>query len=340
MDKILIFAVAGSGKTTKILNSMDESRRSLVITYTNENLRSLESSLYDKYGCIPKHVSVRSYFSFLYGFCFRPYFSYDLRDNAYTWSIPPLYAAGEARYISKGRYIYGNRAAKYISAKGAMDKVRKRLERYFDCLFVDEVQDFASNDFDFLLELCKANVETLLVGDFHQHTFDTSRDGTTRKNLHKKGAPAYLKEFTNAGFLVDTSSLDKTLRCSPSVCRFIQDNVGIQIKSSRGDDTGVFVVDDQQEAIRLFEDGSKVKLFYENSKKYDGYTNNWGKSKGLNKYGDVCVVLNRKTAKLFKENRLGELPDSTRNKLYVACSRARGDLYILYEDHLRSFKGS
>ena len=166
----------------------------------------------------------------------------------------------------------------------------------------------------------------------------TSRDGTTRKNLHKRGASAYLKEFENAGFLVDTSSLDKTLRCSPSVCIFIQDNIGIQIKSGRGDDTAVVVVDTEPEAVRLFHDDSKVKLFYENSKKYDCYTNNWGKSKGLNKYGDVCVVLNRNTAKLFREGRLGELPDLTRNKLYVACSRARGDLYILYEDHLRSLK--
>jgi DNA helicase-2/ATP-dependent DNA helicase PcrA len=58
----------------------------------------------------------------------------------------------------------------------------------------------------------------------------------------------------------------------------------------------------------------------------------------LNKYVDVCVVLNLKTSKLFREGKLSELADSTKNKLYVACSRANRSLYILDESHLSEFK--
>ncbi|WP_284126429.1 hypothetical protein [Parerythrobacter aestuarii] len=341
MDKKLVFAVAGSGKTSLILNSIDDAKRSLIITYTNENLRSIEASLIEKYGHLPSHIHVRSYFSFLYSFCLRPYVSYKLRDNAYTWKLPTRSRAKttDARYyVSPRRYIYGNRAAKLVSVAGLMDKVRRRLARYYDDLYVDEVQDFAAHDFNFLLELSATDIDVLLVGDFFQHTFDTSRDGNVRKNLHKKGPGAYLKEFEAAGFEIDTDSLDKTWRCSAAVCAFIQSNIGINISSAREEDTKVHLIKDAGEALRLFDDDEKVKLFYQESKKYPCHSNNWGKCKGLNRYGDVCVVLNRTTAKAFEDGKLADLPEATRNKLYVACSRARGDLYILLEDHVRSRK--
>ncbi|HGU9215281.1 TPA: DNA helicase UvrD, partial [Escherichia coli] len=32
------------------------------------------------------------------------------------------------------------------------------------------------------------------------------------------------------------------------------------------------------------------------------------------------------------------LPPSSRNRLYVACSRARGNIYFIPESHLRRFR--
>ena len=341
MGKKLIFAVAGSGKTSLILKSIDDAKRSRIIAYTNENLRSIEASIIEKYGHLPKHIHVRSYFSFLYGFCLRPYISYKLRDNAYTWKAPPKSRAkttDTSYYVNSRRYLYGNRAAKLVSAGGLIDKVRRRLERYYDDFYVDEVQDFAAHDFNFLLELSAADIDILLVGDFFQHTFDTSRDASVQKNLHKRGPNAYLKEFESAGFEIDTVSLEKSWRCSPTVCEFIRSKIGINIYSTRTDDTKVYLVEGESEALKLFDDDDKVKLFYQNSRKYPCHSNNWGKSKGLNQYGDVCVVLNTATARAFENNKITELPEVTRNKLYVACSRARGDLYILFEDHVRCRK--
>lgn len=37
MDKKVIFAVAGSGKTTYIINGLSADKRSLIITYTTAN---------------------------------------------------------------------------------------------------------------------------------------------------------------------------------------------------------------------------------------------------------------------------------------------------------------
>ncbi len=343
MAKQLVLAVAGSGKTKRILDSISPHKRSLIITYTNENLRSLEASLVAKYGRIPENVCLLSYFSFLYTFCIRPYFSHALRDRSYTWKTPTYYpgAPGKdkiAHYMTKDRYLYANRAAKLVMECGATPKAIARLEKYFDSFFVDEVQDFAANDFNLLLALSQASIELLFVGDFFQHTFDTSRDGSTRKNLHKKGITAFTKEFSDAGLDVDTMTLDKTYRCSQEVCNFISSNLGVKIESHRKDQTTVTVVEDKDTARALFEDPSKVKLFYQENDKYGCFSNNWGKSKGLNGYGDVCVVLNQTSQKLFEEGKLIEMAEPSKNKLYVACSRANGDLYILNEKHLRDLR--
>lgn len=341
MAKQLIFAVAGSGKTTKILDSIPNNKRSLIITYTNENLKSLEFSLIKKYGFVPDYVCLQSYFSFLYKFCFRPIFSYKLQDHSYTWEPPSSFPSksNPKHYMTKNHYLYANRVAKFIIEKNAIEIINKRLEKYFDNLFVDEVQDFAANDFNLLLEITKANIDMLFVGDFYQHTFDTSRDGNIRTNLHKKGADAYINEFKKVGVSIDKEALKKTYRCSPAVCEFISKQIGISIQSNRTDETDVVFVDDLETAHELFHDDQKVKLFYQEHAKYSCNSNNWGKCKGLNTYDDVCVVLNNKTSKHFKDDNLHKLPDSTKNKLYVACSRANGDLYILEEKHIKEFKG-
>ncbi len=342
MAKRLILAVAGSGKTYEILKKIDCESRSLIITYTHENYRSLDAGLKEKFGYIPANVTLMTYFSFLYRHCIQPFFSYRLRDQSYTWVKPPTkprWAYDHIRhYLTPARYIYSNRAAKLPLQFAAMKSIRARLERHFDQFFVDEVQDFASNDFNFLLELTKANLEFMLVGDFFQHTFDTSRDGQIRVNLHKRGIEAYLNEFRAVGVEVDLKSLDKTHRCSPAVCKFITDVIGIPISSHRTDDTRVIRIQDENEALALARDPTKVTLFYENYRKYECNANNWGNCKGLNSYDDVCVALNPNTFKALEDCKIHELPDLTKNKLYVACSRARGNLYLMNERLLRKLR--
>ncbi len=42
MDKRLILAKAGSGKTYHICNSLDEKQRNIIISYTNNNVNNIE----------------------------------------------------------------------------------------------------------------------------------------------------------------------------------------------------------------------------------------------------------------------------------------------------------
>ena len=45
MDKKLILAVAGSGKTYEICNQLDENKRNLILAYTNENINNIYKEL-------------------------------------------------------------------------------------------------------------------------------------------------------------------------------------------------------------------------------------------------------------------------------------------------------
>ncbi|MGP5425938.1 DNA helicase UvrD, partial [Pseudomonas helleri] len=83
-----------------------------------------------------------------------------------------------------------------------------------------------------------------------------------------------------------------------------------------------------------------VKLFYKEHYKYACYSQNWGASKGLDRYQDVCVVLNPSNVKAWQNGGFRDINAETRNKLYVACSRARGNLTFVPESLLKTYKRS
>ena len=170
MDKRVIFAVAGSGKTTLIINSLSLERRSLIVTYTVENTKNLEISIKNKFGFIPPNITLMTYFTFLYSFCFKPFFGYKLRPTGIDWEVPNLWETTRDKedfhhYITKNRLVYANRLAKLLVVKNTVVDISHRLEKYFDNFFVDEVQDFAANDFNLLMKLASTNVQMLFVAD-------------------------------------------------------------------------------------------------------------------------------------------------------------------------------
>ncbi|MFT2603808.1 hypothetical protein ACMWQW_28445, partial [Escherichia coli] len=65
---------------------------------------------------------------------------------------------------------------------------------------------------------------------------------------------------------------------------------------------------------------------------------NWGGSKGLDHFQDVCIVMGANHWMRLIQQKLAALPPSSRNRLYVACSRARGNIYFIPESHLRRFR--
>ena len=295
MDKSVVFAVAGSGKTTRLVTALDETRRFLLVTYTEANYDNLRAKAIERFGYLPPNIAIYTYFSFLHSFCYRPFLRSKKDTRGLTFNAPdrfPVYPlTDDRRYISSGRWLYANRLAKFIEQSGLVGAVVARIEKYFDAFFVDEVQDFGGHDFNFLLAISAAQVKMSFVGDFHQHTFDTSRDGNVNANLHEN-YDAYKKKFERARLKVDTDSLKRSRRCSKSVCDFIAEKIGIDIQAHDDRTSVVRFEDDPGAVAALYRDPGTVKLFYKENQKYGCFSQNWGASKGMDRYEDVCVVLN------------------------------------------------
>lgn len=343
MDKSVIFAVAGSGKTTRLVNELDEAQRFLLITYTEANYNNLRAKVIGRFGYLPPNITIYTYFAFLHSFCYRPFLRSKKDTCGITFNMPnrfPVYPlTDDRRYMSPARRLYANRLAKFIEQSGLIGSVVARIEKYFDVFFVDEVQDFGGHDFNFLMAISAAQINMSFVGDFHQHTFDTSRDGNVNINLHEN-YHAYKKKFERARMTIDTDSLKRSRRCSKSVCDFISEKIGIEIQSHDERTTIVRFEDDPVAVEALYRDPSMVKLFYKEHNKYGCFSQNWGASKGMDSYEDVCVVLNLGSVKAWKAGGFREVNPETRNKLYVACSRARRNLTLIPEALLKQYKNA
>lgn len=339
MDKRVVLAVAGSGKTQHVIDKLDLNSRALIVTYTVNNTTNLKKRILNKFGVMPKGVRVYTYFSFLMSFCVRPIVGNDMKIKGVSYSDPPRFAKRNTHehYVSQGDRLYHNRIAKMMMDCDGVSDITERIEKYFDFFCVDEVQDFAANDFNLLCQLSKMDVGLLFVGDFFQHTFDTSRDGNIQKNLHNN-CEAYLTKLKDAGYTIDLDTLSHSYRCSPTVCRFVTEQIGITISSHRQDEVNIALIDDIEHIERLFTDDSIVKLFFKENYKYDGRTDNWGNTKGLDDFADICIVLNPTTFTAYTKGKLGALAPSTLNKLYVACTRAKGNVYFVSQRLLDGHK--
>lgn len=88
----------------------------------------------------------------------------------------------------------------------------------------------------------------------------------------------------------------------------------------------------------ILDDKNIVKLVYDNASHYSFRAVNWSYSKG-DTYDAVCVILNGSTEKLVEDKfSVSTLKTVTLNKLYVALTRSKGDLYIVTQDEFETVK--
>lgn len=339
-NKIVIQACAGSGKTQLIVNeTKNQKLKYLIITFTDNNRDNLrERILKSNDNTWPTNVCLITYYSFLFNFCYKPFFSDEIKAKGILFDSdlrPGKYTKKNALpyYLSDKGYFYKARLSTFV-IDYCLEDVIKRVEEHFDFLIIDECQDMDSWDFDLILSFKKANVSLLYVGDFYQHTFSTSNDGNKNKNLYENMSK-YRARFEREGFLFDDCTLSKSWRCSKSVCSFIEDNLGISIKSNKEQDSNVVFINDEAQVIKILSDSSIAKLHYSNGGLYGKNHFNWGEVKGVDNFEDVCVLLNKKTFLLYKNNNLKSLTGLTKNKLYVAITRAHNNVFLIEEEYLK-----
>ena len=335
MGKEVIFSVAGSGKTSYLIEKLNTETRTLIVVYTQANFENIQKRIIGKFGYIPPNIACYTYFTFLFSWGIKPFNIINYPpikridfDNKAPQKIPKI----NPHYYLYKDSIYHYRLYDFIEENSLTEKLVSRIERFFDEVFIDEVQDYAGNDFDFLMSLSSSSVLSLtVVGDFYQHIYDTSRNGSKNKNLHKN-FEKYRKRFMR----FTSRQLNVCYRCPEAVCRFISTNLGIHLIHNPHNDRQVNyprLIECPQMIKLIIEDDRIPKLVYANSETFDCWTITWGKSKGL-EYEDVCVVLNKTTSSLYKQGKLLQLASKTLNKFYVACSRSKGNLYFIEEHHL------
>ena len=106
-------------------------------------------------------------------------------------------------------------------------------------------------------------------------------------------------------------------RCSPAVCKYITDNLGIEVHSNRSDDdnTNILLLCDPEQIQHIIADRRIVKLHYQKGASFGFNHFNWGETKGEDQHNDVCVYLNKTTAKAYSEGNLLTLKPATRNNV-------------------------
>lgn len=350
----LIIAAAGAGKTTFLVNEAlkIKDERVLITTYTQANEVEIRNKIIEVNKCIPPNVIVQTWFSFLLQHGVRP-FQGGLFEKEITGLIlvnsqsglkyyfkgKPIYFSEEKEferhYFSKEIKIYSDKISKFVFRcnENSGGAVIERLCKIYSHIFIDEVQDLAGYDLELLKLLFKASSNTLLVGDPRQGTYSTNSSAKNKK--FKKAAIINFFEDDSLGIETDTTSLTTNYRCNEVICK-LSNKLFADLPPTTSGNTdltahdGIFLVR-EVDVIEYLKTHSPVQL-RENVKTEvnENYrVMNFGESKGLS-FDRVLIYPTNPILKWLADNN-SELAPTSRSKLYVALTRARYSVGIIWD---------
>ena len=359
MAKRVILAVAGAGKTYHICHEIDPTKRNLILAFTHENIHNIQKELCAAHGCVPDLTTVTTFDSFVYHQLILPYEP----SIAEHFECPKFVGRGictidpppktiknaKGKPVANPLYKKKDRLAHYVTMRGQyycatlselvlqvkknretlVKRVAARLNLFYDCVLIDELQDFREYDYELIMALAKQLNDVVLVGDYHQHSVSaTNNSGKPfKKKTNDVSYDDFVTELNSVGFEVDLTTLDKSRRCSVAVCQYVSDKLGISI-SSCGENTGAIIWADEN-ATAILEDQQIIKLVYNDAALYSFHAMNWSYSKG-DTMDTACVILTDRFEQLDTASFSAKgIPVSTLNKLYVAMTRSRGNLYLI-----------
>lgn len=171
-----MLAVAGSGKTYTLCNSINENEKNLILAYTNENIHNIINELLKKYTYIPERTEVMTFDKFIYQYIICPYEptirqyfnELDFKRKGITILDPPKpsFIIGDIRrknpeYHTQEKLAHYHKEGKYYCSllSELIMKVKERpinlakkaisnLNILFDKVLIDEFQDFREYDYE------------------------------------------------------------------------------------------------------------------------------------------------------------------------------------------------
>lgn len=359
MDKRIILAVAGSGKTYKLGHDIDETKRNIVLAYTNQNIKK---EIIDRYGKIPDNTLVLTFDSFLYRYFIRPY----ERMILTFWNKSEIKIKGveikikpEPRfknrkpnfrykridefehYVLKDKYYCSRIPELILYVKNKHENLFKiamnNINKFCDYIYIDEVQDFREKYYELLELIIKESNNIVLVGDYYQHS--TNGENNSGKPFNNCTYEQYIAKLKELGLNVDTVSLRKSRRCPKKVCEFVKEKFKIDIDAiDENPDGKIVFLEKEDEIDAILNDDSIVKLVYNNSKIYKFNAIGWGISKG-DTYINTCVILTGEYSNIKSNSFILPQSQITNNKLYVAFTRAKNIVYVISKDKFDLYKG-
>ena len=361
MKNIVYIAAAGSGKTTKLIESsykVEKDQYVLFLTYTDSNEREIKEKFYRMKGCIPPNVFIQSWFSFLIQHFIKPYQNYLTDDNYNIKGLAMSHSnskSGRKFYpISKTNWkqYYFTPQQKVITDKlselafecniKSEGKAINRISSIFENIYIDEVQDLAGYDFELIKLLFNSKSNVILAGDPRQMIYKTNHG---KKNAKFNSIVEYLdSNSTSLQFEKDEISLKKSYRCCSKICDYASLlSPGFpkmeSITNYDGVDCGVFLVKEKDKENFLKKNNLSMQLRYRIDTKgieQKFGVMNFGESKGLT--FESVLIYPTAEMKRWVENHEIELKEETRNKFYVAVTRAKYQVGIVWNDETCSVK--
>ena len=341
----LVIAAAGSGKTTFLVREalrLNEDKI-LITTFTEANEEEIKRKFFKINKCVPENVAIQTWFSFLLQHGARP-FQGDVFDKDINGLV--LMSGQSARgiretntanhYFTNDQKVYSDKLSKFVvkcneKSSGA---VIDRLARIYSHIFIDEVQDLAGYDLNFLKLLFASKMNVLLVGDPRQGTYTTNNSSKNKK--FQKNQIVHFFEDQSMNITPDDTSLTTNRRSIQPICDLSNKLYPAFKKTNSGNTNttehdGVFFVKpkDVEGYLARFKpvqlrDSSRDKSVNES---YDVMT--FGKSKGM-EFERVLIYPTQPFIKWLADN-TSDLAPTSRSKFYVALTRAGFSVGIVFD---------
>ena len=372
----LVIAAAGSGKTTYLIDKalkVNTSEKVLITTYTEANEAEIRKKILKQKKYIPSNITIQTWFSFLLQHGVRPYQGV-MKDILYIQDIRGMllnngkygfkYKTKQGRkvdykedtefekhYFTKDWKIYSDKLSKFIVKvnKLTYDKVIKRISEIYQHIYIDEVQDLAGYDLEIIKLLFKTNSSILLVGDPRQVTYLTHLESKYKKYRNGK-----IQEFINNELgkrlkcNIDTTSLGVSHRNNNEICNFsskLYPNLPkinpCDCQSCRNNNLqheGVFLINEDNVKDYVVEFKPIILRWDKRTTVVNGIIYNMGVSKG--KTFDRVLIYPTKEMREWIEDNSKSLKNGTRAKFYVAITRAKYSVAIVYDyDNKKEYDG-
>lgn len=340
----VIIAAAGSGKSTFLIDEalLNFDKKTLLLTYTIENQAQLERAVIGRIGYIPPNIVIKGWFEFLLSDGIRPY-------QNYVFGPPRIdslcYISGRSAigipktkrsyYCHREKEIYPDKISELtcLCNEKSQERVVKRLGDIYDAVYIDEVQDLAGYDFDVLEMLFQSKLNILAVGDNRQATYVTNYSPKYKK-FKGKNIVALFQEWHKAD-LCDLAYRTDCFRCIQSLCDFADALYPLMPKSeSRNeaitDHDGLFIVKTSDLTSYIDKYDPQI-LRYSKTTVCNGYQPmNFAVSKGLT-FNRVLIIPHGPIKKFLKSGNISHV-EGSKEKFYVALTRARQSVAFLYDD--------